>query len=201
MVMRYIFDIYTKHKRLWMDDFDFREKRTKNGKYYTAKVFDDERKAILKRLRWSGLKYRCIEEQWERSSDYRKKFFKEHEGEMFRCRYCNKKLSKDKVFVDHVVPIHAAKDSPRARRILKSQGIDNVNDVRNLVASCKHCNLLKGDKMGVWLIRAKLGKYSAYWVVKPIVQIAVVIGFIYYLYEMGALSDMYGFVSKFVGVL
>ena len=55
--------------------------------------------------------------------------------------------------------------------------------------------------MGVWLIRAKLGRYSAYWVIKPIVQIAVVIGFIYYLYKMGALSDIYGFVSKFAGVL
>lgn len=199
--MIYIFDVYTKHKRLWMDEFNFHEKKCKNGIYYTTKVFDDDRSKILKKLKWSGLKYRCIEEQWERSSDYRRKFFKEYGDDPYRCRYCNKKLTQDKVVVDHVIPVHSVKDSPRARRMLKSQGIENVNDVRNLVASCKHCNLLKGDKMGVWLIRAKLGRYSAYWVIKPIVQIAVVIGFIYYLYKMGALSDIYGFVSKFAGVL
>ena len=195
--MRYIFDIYTKHKRLWMDEFNFREKKFKNGIYYTAKVFDDDRKKILKKLKWSGLKYRCIEEQWERSSDYRRKFFKEYGNGPYRCRYCNKKLTQDKVRIDHVIPVHAAKDSPRARRMLQSQGIENVNDVRNLVASCRHCNLMKGDKMGIWIIRANLGKYNLYWTVKPIIKLSIGCLFVWYFYKTGSLSDIYNFISHF----
>ena len=50
-----------------------------------------------------------------------------------------------------------------AQRLLKSNGCDNVNDVKNLVASCSRCNRKKSNLMGLWYIRGKLGACKWYW--------------------------------------
>ena len=65
--------------------------------------------------------------------------------------------------VDHLIPVARAKKGGFARQMLKEEGIANVNDVRNLVPSCRRCNRRKGTKMGVWYIRGILGKYPVYW--------------------------------------
>lgn len=69
--------------------------------------------------------------------------------------------------IDHIVPVGAVKkDIKNARAYLKIQGIDNVNDVRNLAASCQRCNASKRDKMGIWLFRAWIGKFRIYWTLR-----------------------------------
>ena len=48
----------------------------------------------------------------------------------FTCQYCNTKLSKDKLTVDHVLP----------------QALGGKTEWENCVASCGPCNNLKADK-------------------------------------------------------
>ena len=50
-------------------------------------------------------------------------------------------------------------------------GIDNVNDVRNLAPACRKCNIKKGRKTGIWIIKAIVGKYELYWVIRRIFQL------------------------------
>ncbi len=100
---------------------------------------------------------------WERSYNYRDVFFQSYDPP-YRCRYCNRKLAKKYLTVDHIVPVAGTRKSFLARWILKSRGIKTVNDPRNLCASCRRCNASKGAKMGLWLIRGWLGQYRAYWI-------------------------------------
>lgn len=193
--MIYIFDIYTKHKRLWMNNYNFKEKQTNKGMYYRAKVTEDEKKEIIKKLRWSGLKYNIAEERWERSSNYRANFFKYYGEGPYRCRYCNKRLTKNTVVIDHVIPVSVAKKSGRARRKLKKKGIENVNDVRNLVASCKRCNSKKANKTGIWLYRAEWGAYNIYWVIRPIYHITIMVILYLYLEYMGITKMLYDIIA------
>jgi hypothetical protein len=77
--------------------------------------------------------------------------------------------------IDHLIPVAKAKVSSYARFCLKLHGITNVNDVRNLVPSCDRCNRKKGAKMGLWVVRGRLGKYKLYWIIRRILIIALIV--------------------------
>lgn len=78
------------------------------------------------------------------------------EGKL-RCRYCGRRLSREAAEADHVIPVAKAKRSRFYRALLSLRGITNVNDPRNIVPACHSCNSRKGDKTGIWLIKAVLG--------------------------------------------
>ena len=107
--------------------------------------------------------------EYERASNYRQTFFQRTKGP-YRCRYCNKKLSKDKVFVDHIIPVAKTQKTVRAKMMLAMRRCGSVNDIRNLAPACKECNSKKSDKMGIWIIRGWLGKYTTYWICLRILQ-------------------------------
>lgn len=181
-----------------MNKYDFKEKHKRNGElYYHIKINETEKKKLLRRLYRSGIKYSCVPEQWERSTDYRQKFFKEN-NPPYRCRYCNRILKKDYLVVDHIIPVHAAKTSQRARRILKLRGINSVNDPGNLTASCKRCNEKKGSKMGIWLIRAYLGRYKLYWILRPVIRITGIALLLWYLQKMGVIDIVIEITKKII---
>lgn len=180
-----------------MGAYDFKEKHKRNGElYYYIKINESGKKKLLRKLHRSGIKYRCVPEQWERSSDYRQQFFKENKPP-YRCRYCNRKLSKDTLVVDHIIPVYAAKTDASARRLLKIRGMNSVNDTGNLTASCVRCNKQKGSKMGIWLVRAYLGKYRLYWAVKPVITLAAVCIVIWYLIHTGIMNDILSVARQF----
>ena len=52
-------------------------------------------------------------------------------------------------------------------------GIANVNDVRNLAPACRRCNIKKGRKAGIWIVKAIVGKYEIYWVIRRLLQLAL----------------------------
>ena len=52
-------------------------------------------------------------------------------------------------------------------------GIDNVNDVRNLAPACRKCNIKKGRKAGIWIVKAIVGKYEIYWIIRRLLQMAL----------------------------
>lgn len=169
-----IFNVYAKHHQKWMDNFTYTLKYTKKGFYFVFKVKKEDIKKIKREIRKHHLRYAMYEEKWERSSSYRKKFFKANKGP-YRCRYCNRMLKKEYLVVDHIYPIAKGKYNKKSRKLLKLRGIKNVNDTRNLAASCFKCNEKKGDKLGLWYIRGLLGQYDWYWKTLKILKILIII--------------------------
>lgn len=158
----YVVDVFTDQPRKWMSDYPFRRVSGKYGVYYSVCTTNAGRVAVSKMAHKSGIKYRYYEKKWSRSDSYRSKFFK-HNKAPYRCRYCHRPLKKEYLVVDHLVPVAKTKKSTFARSLLHAGGIDNVNDWRNLVPSCHHCNSRKSDKMGLWYIRGILGRHKLYW--------------------------------------
>ena len=177
----YCVDIYTSKYKLWMNRYNVKEKSGKYGVYYTTKLDYKQKKKLIRKLKWKNIKYRCYEERWNRSSDYRKKFLNATKPP-YRCRYCNRYLKTEYMVVDHIIPVDKAKSSTKAKNLLALQGIKNVNDVKNLAPSCYDCNSRKGAKMGLWFIRGILGKYKWFWIAKNIFLFFILILIIYILY-------------------
>lgn len=178
--MQYCIDMFSGYKK-WMDDYDIKTKNGPNGQYLSVVVDEKEKKKIVKKIVKSKVKYRCYEKRWERGSDYRKKFF-EYYNPPYRCRYCNKPLTKNSMVIDHIIPISQVKKNTNARMKLYVRGISEVNDVRNLAPSCYKCNEKKGSKIGLWYWRALLGKYKAYWIIKKILFVSIIAVCAYFLY-------------------
>lgn len=178
--MKVCIDVFTKRHAWWMYKYGFKCVNGKNGEYYTTKVESDEAKRIERICRRKRLKYRQYEERWSRSSNYRANFFKAYEPP-YRCRYCRKHLKKTDVFVDHIIPVGQSKTNINARMLLYLQNINNVNDVKNLAPSCEKCNKLKGDKMGFWVIRGILGKYTFYWILRYFFILVFIFGVILFI--------------------
>ena len=109
----------------------------------------------MQRRGWKTIAYRST---FARSSNYRNTFFANCEPlhGKYWCAYCGRRLNKKDVVVDHIIPIGAVKESRRAGRALRGQSINNPG---NLVAACRKCNIKKGDKAGLWVVRAKLGRH------------------------------------------
>lgn len=151
--------------------------------YLKIKVPRSELHNTYKRAK--GLRFLYYDEKYDRSSTYRQTFFKYNpptdkrffgkRKEYWRCRYCNWKLKKKEIEVDHLIPVYAAKRSQYWQKKLPN----GVNDKSNLVASCRICNRKKSAKTGLWYIRGKLGKYKLYWLVIYIVFI-IFCTFIYF---------------------
>ena len=112
--------------------------------------------------------------EYERANNYRQTFFARTQAP-YRCRYCNKKLQKNKVVVDHIVPVAKAQKKASARMMLAVKRCGSVNDIRNLAPACRDCNSKKSDKMGLWVVRGWLGKYKLYWIILRIIQIVCIL--------------------------
>lgn len=139
------------------------------------------------------LKYVINENFSERSTDYRKKFFDNNEPftkNRYFCAYCGRLIRKDKVTVDHLYPVGAAKRNVRLQRKLKRRGINNINDIKNLVPACKRCNSSKGKKMGAWIIRGRLGRHPWLWVVRHILRAVILMAVAYWLWTSGILQEI-----------
>ena len=76
--------------------------------------------------------------------------------------------------VDHIFPIHEMETSAAVRRRAALHGIKGSNDVKNLCAACRRCNLRKGIHMGRWIRKAFLGRMTWYWPAVKILRLAAV---------------------------
>lgn len=116
-----------------------------------------------------------MQTEYNRSKDYRQKFIRMHPPDKhgkYRCVYCGKRIKKDEMQVDHVIPVGAM----RRHRLLRTHLKGGVNDISNLVPSCRKCNLKKSSK--TWLhyrIRARLGSHEGYWAFRKILRIVVIL--------------------------
>ena len=136
-----------------------------SGKYFRRHVEDSDKqtlKEIKKFCRRRLLRFVMTDDRMERSTSYRKNFFAADYGlfgsGIYFCAYCGRPMRKNKVRVDHIIPVYLAGNSGKYRRLLALKGIRNVNDTKNLTASCVRCNGRKGSLGGLWVIRGYFGK-------------------------------------------
>ena len=79
------------------------------GNKWSLQTSDDDLIQCVKRYcKRKHLAFESIEDKYVRSTDYRKNFLQQYQiknGKYFRCAYCGKKLTTQKVTVDHIIPI------------------------------------------------------------------------------------------------
>jgi DNA-directed RNA polymerase subunit RPC12/RpoP len=122
----------------------------------------------------------CLVEYPEdrRSADYRRIFFHNNpglfkSGEYYQCAYCGLVFSKDRITVDHLFSVRGTQKSPFYKKLLQKIGITNINDPKNLVPACQHCNSKKGSKGGIWIIRGLVGKSFVVWAIRWMIRFAL----------------------------
>ena len=191
--MRICIDVFSPVYMKWMGKYDFHYVRGMHGDYYSIKTDKEECQHIVRICRRKRIKFRCYEERWSRSSNYRTVFLKTF-GPPYKCRYCRKGLNKDTLVVDHIVPVEKTKKNINARMILYIQGIDNVNDIRNLAPACHRCNKLKGERMGIWVLRGVLGKYKVYWIFRRILLLVIILLIIIGIFNI---NDFFDYILSF----
>lgn len=85
-------------------------------------------------------------------------------------------LKKKDVTVDHIISIRKAQKSKILQFILRLVKINDINDEKNLTASCETCNKKKGQKLSLsYVLRGILGRKSWYWIIYYIVIIVVLV--------------------------
>ncbi|SDB27461.1 HNH endonuclease [Eubacterium oxidoreducens] len=154
----------------------------KNWKKETADL--DEVYAMRGFAKKLHLRLEIEEPKFDRGTHYRQDYFDAHPPDVknrYFCIYCGRLLKKEKVEVDHIIPVYRARKSKRVQRRLKRKGFDGVNDVRNLGASCKRCNRTKSANMGLWVVRGYLGQHYKFqvtrWIVRLILTIIMICSF------------------------
>ena len=163
------------------------------GYWYTN---DDSRQREL--LKFCNKRKLIIEQEdsrFSRSAKYREDFFRANKGykrngKDYHCAYCGKKLKKQKLEVDHVIAVDAVKKRLLPKLFIILTGIKNVNDPKNLVASCRRCNRKKSNKQGLWVIRGYLGRNIWFWRILRILILAILIFGIVYLYQEGYFTPL-----------
>lgn len=149
------------------------KKTGKRSCCWVATVDGDDLRAIAARAREDGLALDAVPVEFARSLSYRKEYFSADRGP-YRCRYCNRKLDREDLTVDHLVPVAAARKSWNTRWTLLAAGAEGVNDVKNLAPACPRRNGRKGAKGGLWIVRGLLGRYKLYWIVLRAAQAVLV---------------------------
>ena len=97
--------------------------------------------------------------KYKRSEDYRYRYVLNHPGtfgKFYMCPYCGRIMTRNSMQVDHIISINLANEH-RAYRILVPN--DDINNIRNLTASCPECNNRKSDSGGGWIFLGRFGKY------------------------------------------
>ena len=134
---------------LWSHGFAF----DKEDQSWTKTLDSSRAKEYIRFAEKKKLKYEFVSKNTHRSSNYKKKWTEANPSwhGMYLCTYCGWIVPADKITVDHIVPIQAAK-----RSLKFEQSGRNVNDLENLCGSCMKCNRNKSDKQGLWVVRGRL---------------------------------------------
>lgn len=149
------------------------------GKYVIQLDDENEIETMETLLESYRTKYQSYPNSYLRSGDYRKKFFDKNRPifkDYYICAYCGRFLKKKDVTVDHIISIRKAQKSKILQFILRLVKINDINDEKNLTASCETCNKKKGQKLSLsYVLRGILGRKSWYWIIYYIVIIIVLV--------------------------
>lgn len=149
----------------------------RSGYYtYSGRVSKSTYKRIEEHCRKNHIRVKLDNGFGDRSADYRKTFFTHTRplaGKWYICAYCGRIRSKEAITVDHLYPVSRAQKSIEFQKKMRRKGYRNINDHKNLVAACSKCNMKKGAKTGIWVVKGKIGRYTPIWVVRYAVRIAI----------------------------
>lgn len=182
----YKMEIYSRSKNVFDDLAEYDPCLNTSRQFIIVKNLNkNEIKQIKKYCNKRNLHFNLINSNYERGSAYRRTFFSANSGihNHYFCAYCGRYIPKNKITVDHIIPIYSVKYSTVKQKILKLFGIDNINCEKNLTPACFHCNRQKGTKGGVWIIRGFVGKNQYFWFIRHGVMFALLNVGIYYVYS------------------
>lgn len=156
-----------------------RVKKSRKNKYWEMRNVSPKRMKKIRRFcKRHLLHIEVIDQRFTGSGTYRREFFKYYKPFIWKyyfCIYCGRLVSKKNLQVDHIIPIHKAKTSKWVRRYLgRKKFPKGVNDYRNLGAACCYCNLAKSAKMGLWVLRGRIGKSNTYQVIRWLVRFLII---------------------------
>lgn len=135
--------------------------RYENGKWRLRTSDNDLISRIAYFCRRKHLHYECIKDKYTRSNNYRKTLIENYQkknNKYYRCAYCGKKLTQDKMTVDHIVPIDKVQHMWRYRQLIRLMKISDINDLRNLAPACDRCNKKKGRTLKGYFISGMTGR-------------------------------------------
>ncbi len=180
----------TTRSTIWKKEVDEKEDKRLIRKY--------KRYCLRKNMEWL-----LVDKRYMRGSGYREKYLTHDPGMngVYFCIYCARPLKREKVTIDHIIPVDRAKRSRIARFILRMRGIEDVNDIRNLGVACKKCNRKKSNKLSLfWMTRAFFGKIPFFWFVRwciyTMLFILLIKGSVYIMPHLE--SNIYFLVEMFV---
>lgn len=129
-----------------------------------------------------------------RTRDYRTVFHRTYRpavrGRYF-CAYCGRLLTEKQLTVDHLYPVAKVSRSMKMRKKLRREGIMSLNDAKNLVPACMSCNRHKKDRMGLWILRGKIGRSAFLWHMRWMARYAMLVLFAMYLWGVHEHGVMY----------
>lgn len=178
-------NIRKKRFYFWIRNFEY-NKRSKGHDFYQKKECQEQEKIRIQRMcKRKGFEFTAIPTRYSRSRNYRTMFFRENPSYSgkYRCVYCGRKFKKEKITVDHIFPIHEMETSSSVRRRAALHGIHGSNDVKNLCAACKRCNLKKGTRMGRWILKAFLGRTVWFWPTIQLIRVSIICLILYKINE------------------
>lgn len=156
----------------------------KEKNQFSGHVSDKSFNRLAAYCRSEHLKCYTDNDYGKRSSNYRTLFFQNVPpdfGNFYFCVYCGLPYSKKHITVDHLIPIGAVKDNLKMQHKLKRMGIPGINDCSNLVPACRRCNQRKGKKMGIWLLRARIGRHKWVCITKTLLRALTALGIVLFL--------------------
>lgn len=168
--------------------YRIREKLKRDGFYYKDRRWYKKTDSRWEIFRWKHTwGYCCLvydEQLHERGKNYRQDYFAAHKpvwNGKYHCAYCGKLLPKNQIAVDHMIPVQKAKASKFWQNVLKIFCNEGVNDPKNLVGTCQHCNSKKGVKTSFWILRGLFGRSFLFWIC---LKVSVFIGLGYLLVQI-----------------
>ena len=146
----------------------------RDGNEYKGEFTKFEMRKIERFCRRRHLTFRIDNSYGKRSSNYRDVFFENYPsyfGGKYFCAYCGFLKPASKITVDHLYPVGAVRRNVSLQKRLGRMGITVINHPKNLVAACERCNKSKGKKMGIWIVKGRIGRYPALWVCRWMIRI------------------------------
>ena len=126
----YKIEIYSRNKNVFDDLMEYDPCLNTNRQFIIIKNLDKNKiKKIKRYCNKKKLRYNLINSSFERGSAYRRTFFNSNKSvhNHYFCAYCGRYIPKEKITVDHIIPIYSVKYSPFKQKILKMFGINNIN--------------------------------------------------------------------------
>lgn len=152
---------YDYRRELFEDGFKL-ERKAYGKSYFELHVEDDNMVNQIKgKYGALHLNVEIVPDSLVRNNKYRDMYFKTYPAEEYRCVYCGKILSKVETTIDHIYPVDKA-NTIADKKYIEKNGLSGINDIMNLVPSCRKCNSKKHTKTGLWILRAKVGKLDAF---------------------------------------